>query len=43
MPLPDTIMDGAFTSYKIAIGRIDPDKDASMREVIGLNPSLARL
>lgn len=42
-PLTDTIMDRiAFDSYKILIKSIDPEKDISMREVYGLDPSLAQ-
>ena len=42
-PLTDAIMDRiAFDSYKIPIKSIDPAKDISMREVYGLDPSLAQ-
>ena len=42
-PLTDAIMDRiAFDSYKIPIKSIDPEKDISMREVYGLDPSLAQ-
>lgn len=41
--LTDAIMDRiAFDSYKIPIKSIDPEKDISMREVYGLDPSLAQ-
>lgn len=42
-PLTDAIMDRiAFDSYKIPIKSIDPEKDISMREVYGLDPSQAQ-
>lgn len=42
-PLTDAIMDRiAFDSYKSPIKSIDPEKDISMREVYGLDPSLAQ-
>lgn len=42
-PLTDAIMDRiASDSYKIPIKSIDPEKDISMREVHGLDPSLAQ-
>lgn len=42
-PLTDAIMDRiSFDSYKIPIESLDPDKDLSMREVYGLDPSKAQ-
>ena len=42
-PLTDAIMDRiAFDSYKIPIESLDPNRDVSMREVYGLDPSLAQ-
>lgn len=42
-PLTDAIMDRiSFDSYKISIESLDPDKDLSMREVYGLDPSKAQ-
>lgn len=42
-PLIDAIMDQiSFDSYKIPIESLDPDKDLSMREVYGLDPSKAQ-
>lgn len=42
-PLTDAIMDRiAFDSYKIPIESLDPNRDVSMREVYGLEPSLAQ-
>lgn len=41
-PLADAIMDRiSYDSYKINIESIDPKKDISMREVYGLDPSMA--
>lgn len=41
-PLADAIMDRiSYDSYKINIESIDPKKDVSMREVYGLDPSMA--
>ena len=41
--MADAIMDRiAYDSYKIDIESIDPQKDLSMREVYGLNPTEAR-
>jgi len=41
-PLADAIMDRiAYNSYKINIESKDPSKDISMREVYGLDPSIA--
>ena len=42
-PLTDAIMDRiSFDSYKIPIMSLDPEKDISMREVYGLDPSQAQ-
>lgn len=42
-PLTDAIMDRiSFDSYKIPIESLDPDKDLSMREAYGLDPSKAQ-
>lgn len=42
-PLTDAIMDRiSFDFYKIPIESLDPDKDLSMREVYGLDPSKAQ-
>mgnify|MGYP000857908265 CR=1 FL=1 len=42
-PLADAIMDRiSFDSYKIPIMSLDPEKDISMREVYGLDPSQAQ-
>ena len=42
-PLTDAIMDRiSFDSYKIPITSLDPEKDISMREVYGLDPSQAQ-
>ena len=42
-PIADAIMDRiSYDSYKIDIESIDPKKDISMREVYGLDPSLAK-
>ena len=42
-PLTDAIMDRiSFDSYKIPIMSYDPEKDISMREVYGLDPSQAQ-
>ena len=42
-PLTDAIMDRiSFDSYKIPIMSLDPEKDLSMREVYGLDPSQAQ-
>ena len=42
-PLTDAIMDRiSFDSYKIQIMSLDPEKDISMREVYGLDPSQAQ-
>lgn len=42
-PLTDSIMDRiSFDSYKISIKSLDPEKDISMREVYGLDPSKAQ-
>ena len=42
-PLSDAIMDRiSYDSYKIAMERVNPDKDISMREVYGLDPKLAQ-
>lgn len=41
--LTDAIMDRiSFDSYKIPIMSLDPEKDISMREVYGLDPSQAQ-
>ena len=41
--LADAIMDRiSYDSYKIDIESADPSKDISMREIYGLDPSLAR-
>ena len=42
-PLIDAILDRiSFDSYKISIKSLDPEKDISMREVYGLDPSQAQ-
>ena len=42
IPLADAIMDRiSYDSYKINIESIDPKKHISMREVYGLDPSMA--
>ena len=42
-PLTDAIMDRiSFDSYKIPIMSLNPEKDISMREVYGLDPSQAQ-
>ena len=42
-PLTDAIKDRiSFDSYKIPIMSLDPEKDISMREVYGLDPSQAQ-
>lgn len=42
-PLTDAIMDRiSFDSYKIPIKSLNPERDVSMREVYGLDPSQAQ-
>lgn len=42
-PLTDAIMDRiSFDSYKIPIKSLDPERDVSMREIYGLDPSQAQ-